>query len=95
MVAGLGHTHFAIRVMLDEDHPLGPDLLVFDELYESLEVLLGRLEALVASYDDIECIFHLVLTFFAEFKRNSAPYQNHPLVWSQKYLPHLECTFYY
>ncbi len=67
MVACLGHTHFAILVMLDEDHPLGPDLLIFDELYESLKILLSRLDALVASHDDIKRVFHRVLTFFAGF----------------------------
>ena len=67
VVAGLGHTHLAVRVMLDEDHPLGPDLLVFDKLYDGLKVLLGRLEALIASHDDIKGVLHCVLTFFAGF----------------------------
>ena len=67
MVAGLGHTHLAVRVMLDEDHPLGPDLLVFDKLYEGFKVLLGRLDTLIARHDDIKRVFHCVLTFFAGF----------------------------
>ena len=67
MVASLGYTHLAVRVMLDEDHPLGPDLLVFDKLHESCKVLLGRLDTLVASHNDIKRVFHPVLTFFAGF----------------------------
>ena len=74
VVAGLGHTHFTVRVMLDEDHPLGPQSLVFDQLDDGLKVLLGRLEALIASHDDIKGIFHCVLTFFAGLKRNPTKY---------------------
>src|SRR5205814_1849077 len=89
VVAGLGDTHLAIRVMLDEDHSFGPDLLVLDKLYKSLEVLLSRLEALIASHDDIERIFHRVLTFFVKFRMCPAKYRITLWVGAKNILPRL------
>ena len=44
VVAGLADVDLAVRVALDEDHALGPDLLLLDELHQRVEVLLGRLQ---------------------------------------------------
>ena len=58
VVAGLADLDLAVGVVRDEDHALGPDLLVLDELHEPVEVLLGRLDGRVAGHDDVEGVAH-------------------------------------
>ena len=48
MVAGLVDGDATLLVLLYQDHALGLDLLVLDQLHQPVEVLLGRLKALVA-----------------------------------------------
>ena len=43
---------------VDEDHALGLDLLVLDELHQLVEVLLGRLERRVAGQDEVVGVSH-------------------------------------
>jgi len=52
LVAGVDHPDLALLVPLHEDHALGPDLLLLDEVHELVEVLLGGLEGLVAGQDE-------------------------------------------
>jgi hypothetical protein len=58
VVAGLRDADPAVLVVLDEDHALALDLLVLDELDQPVEVLLGRLDGLVAGHDHIEPVSH-------------------------------------
>ena len=58
VVAGLRDADLAALVVLDEDDALALDLLVLDELHQPIEVLLGRLDALIAGHDDRERVAH-------------------------------------
>ena len=58
VVAGLADVDLAVRVVLDEDHALGPDLLLLDERYQRVEVLLGRLHCRIGGHDHVVGVTH-------------------------------------
>ena len=58
VVAGLADVDLAVHVALDEDHALGADLLLLDERYQRVEVLLGRLQRRIGCHDHVVAVTH-------------------------------------
>ena len=58
VVAGVGDVDLAGLVAADQDHAVGPDLLLLDELAQLVEVLLGRLERRVGGQDQVVGVAH-------------------------------------
>ena len=74
VVARLRDADLAALVVLDEDEPLALDLLVLDELHQPVEVLLGRLDGLIAGHDERECVTHWSLLALRWVGRRSSGY---------------------
>ena len=58
VVAGLAHVDLAVLVTRDEDHALGPDLLLPDERHQRVEVLLRRLQLRIRCHDHVVTVTH-------------------------------------